>query len=167
MGIRIINDWKQRRKIPRLDNALAQARELGVSLKTISRCFGLDIEGIPDDGMPDDTGSPTANMADKTQSVPKKEQAQSPKNMPALQRLREEVGLTQAQLAKKIPDKSKKKTLHQSAISRWESGEDQPELTIPQIKALCRALGKTLDELPDDLGPPKPLLADNEDEEDL
>lgn len=77
--------------------------------------------------------------------------------MPVLRRLREEAGLTQAELAKQIPDKTRTKTLHQSVISRWESGEDEPELTIVQTKALCRALGKSLEELPDDFGPPKPL----------
>jgi len=67
-----------------------------------------------------------------------------------LRRLREEAGLTQAQLAKQIPDKSRTKTLTQSAISRWESGEDEPELTVFQMKAFCRALGKSLDDLPDE-----------------
>lgn len=76
--------------------------------------------------------------------------------MPALRRLREEAGLTQLELAKQIPDKTRTKTLTQAAISRWESGEDEPELTIMQTKALCRALGKSLEEIPDDLGPPKP-----------
>lgn len=83
--------------------------------------------------------------------MPKKRQ-QDPDNIPALRRLREEAGLTQAELAKLIPDKTRTKTLNQSAISRWESGEDEPELTIVQIKALCRALGKSLEELPDDFG---------------
>lgn len=86
--------------------------------------------------------------------MPKKKQSNSD-DIPALRRLREEAGLTQAELAKKIPDKTRVKTLTQQAISRWESGEDEPELTIPQIKALCRALGKSVEELPDDLGPPK------------
>jgi hypothetical protein len=36
-----------------------------------------------------------------------------------------------------------------------ETGKDEPELTIAQVKALCRALGKSLDELPEDFGPPK------------
>ena len=76
--------------------------------------------------------------------------------MPALRRLREEAGLTQSELAKLIPDKTRKKTLTQQAISRWESGEDEPELTIMQTKALCRALGKSLEEIPDDLGPLSP-----------
>lgn len=82
--------------------------------------------------------------------------------MPALQRLRDAAGLTQAQLAKQIPDKSRTKTLHQSVISRWETGEDEPELTIPQMKALCRALGKTLEELPDDMHRPMPSDDDSE-----
>ena len=72
------------------------------------------------------------------------------KHSSALRLLREEAGLTQAQLAKQIPDKSRTKTLTQSAISRWESGEDEPELTVFQMKAFCRALGKSLDDLPDE-----------------
>lgn len=89
------------------------------------------------------------------EKMPRK-RVQDPDKMPRLQILREAVGLSQTELAKRIPDKTGKKTLNQSAISRWESGEDRPELTIPQVKALCRALGKSLDELPDDFGPPKP-----------
>ena len=72
------------------------------------------------------------------------------KHFSILRRLREEAGLTQAQLAKQIPDKTRTKTLTQSAISRWESGEDEPELTVFQMKAFCRALGKSLDDLPDE-----------------
>jgi transcriptional regulator with XRE-family HTH domain len=61
--------------------------------------------------------------------------------------------LTQAELAKLIPDKTGNGTLSQRAVSAWERGEYQPELTIPQIKALCKALEVTLDELPDDVRP--------------
>ena len=86
---------------------------------------------------------------------------QNPEDMPALRRLRQEAGLTQSELAKLIPDKTRRKSLTQQAISRWESGEDEPELTIAQTKALCRALGKSLEEIPDDLGPPKPLPQPN------
>jgi putative transcriptional regulator len=75
--------------------------------------------------------------------------------MPALQILRETAGLTQEGLAKLIPDKTGTKTLTRQTVSNWERGLDQPELTIPQTKALCRALGKNLDELPDVLGPSK------------
>ncbi|MDF0551700.1 helix-turn-helix transcriptional regulator [Kamptonema sp. UHCC 0994] len=85
----------------------------------------------------------------------RKKQAQDAKQMPALQILREAAGLTQAALAKRIPDKTRTKTLNQSVISNWETGKDEPELTIAQVKALCQALGKNLNELPDDFGPPK------------
>jgi DNA-binding XRE family transcriptional regulator len=44
-----INSWVAKKKIPRLDNALALCRELGVSLKTLSQSLGLDTTGIPDD----------------------------------------------------------------------------------------------------------------------
>ncbi|MEQ8464434.1 helix-turn-helix transcriptional regulator [Coleofasciculus sp. E1-EBD-02] len=77
------------------------------------------------------------------------------KPVSVLQRFREEAGLTQAQLAKLIPDKTGRKTLSQRSVSKWETGQSQPELTISQTKALCRALGKSLDELPDNLGFPK------------
>jgi len=68
-----------------------------------------------------------------------------------LKQLRQQTGLTQAELARQIPDKSGNGTLSQRAVSAWERGEYQPELTIPQMKALCRALGVTLEELPDDM----------------
>lgn len=72
-----------------------------------------------------------------------------------LKRLRLQAGITQAELARRIPDKSGTKPISQRAVSAWERGEYQPELTIPQMKALCRALGVTLDELPDECGPPQ------------
>ncbi|MBH8564719.1 helix-turn-helix transcriptional regulator [Nostoc sp. CENA67] len=84
----------------------------------------------------------------------RKKKPENPEDMPALQRLREAAGLTQAELASRIPDKSRKKTLSRQVISGWERGEYEPELTIPQVKALCRALGKSLEDLPDDFGPP-------------
>lgn len=87
--------------------------------------------------------------------MPRKKQNSGLQAISALQRLREEAGLTQEQLAKQIPDKTGMKTISQRSISYWETGESKPELTVSQMKALCRALGKSLDELPDDLGPPK------------
>jgi transcriptional regulator with XRE-family HTH domain len=84
-----------------------------------------------------------------------RETPENPDDMPVLRRLREAAGLTQAELAKRIPDKTRAKTLNQSVISRWESGEDEPELTIPQMRALCKALGIAFEDLPDDFGPPK------------
>ncbi len=44
-----INSWVAKKKIPRLDNALVLCRELGVSLKTLSKSLGLNTDGIPDD----------------------------------------------------------------------------------------------------------------------
>lgn len=73
-----------------------------------------------------------------------------------LKELRLRVGLTQAELARQIPDKTGFGTLSQRAISAWERGEYQPELTIPQMKALCKALGVVLEELPNDFGPRSP-----------
>ena len=84
----------------------------------------------------------------------RKKQSENPDDMPVLRRLREAAGLTQSQLAGKIPDKTRTKTLNQSVISRWESGEDEPELTIPQMRALCSALGIPFENLPDDFGSP-------------
>mgnify|MGYP003623072105 CR=1 FL=1 len=84
----------------------------------------------------------------------RKKRPVNPEDMPPLQRLREAADLTQAQLASRIPDKSRTKTLSRQVISGWERGEYEPELTIPQTKALCRALGVSLDDLPDDFGPP-------------
>lgn len=54
----------------------------------------------------------------------------SEESMPALQILREAAGLTQAQLASRIPDKSRTRTLSRQVISGWERGEYEPELTI-------------------------------------
>lgn len=80
-------------------------------------------------------------------------QQKSEEPISPLKKLRLQAGLTQAELAKLIPDKTGAGTLSQRAISAWERGEYQPELTIPQMKALCKALGVTLDELPDDFRP--------------
>lgn len=66
------------------------------------------------------------------------------KNGYSLKRLREEANLSQEELARLI-DVSVK------SISRWETGRHEPTFTIRQVKALCKALGKPLDILPDDL----------------
>lgn len=44
-----INTWVAGRKVPRFDNAVALARELDVSLKTLAKAMRLDVSGIPDD----------------------------------------------------------------------------------------------------------------------
>lgn len=53
VGIRIIGDWESGRKIPRFDNAIALARELGVSLKVLARAMQINVEGVPDDELPE------------------------------------------------------------------------------------------------------------------
>jgi transcriptional regulator with XRE-family HTH domain len=42
-----------------------------------------------------------------------------------------------------------------SSISRWERGLAEPTMTVYQMKAFCKAVNKTLDELPDSLIPPQ------------
>ena len=63
----------------------------------------------------------------------------------ALKKLRERVGLSQEALARLIGVTSK-------TVSNWERGSNPASLTVPQMKALCRALDVTLDELPDRFG---------------
>ncbi|MBW4464720.1 MAG: helix-turn-helix domain-containing protein [Pegethrix bostrychoides GSE-TBD4-15B] len=63
-----------------------------------------------------------------------------------LKRLREATGLSQEALARLIGVTSK-------TVSNWERGTNPASLTVPQMKALCQALGVTLDELPDWFGP--------------
>lgn len=66
----------------------------------------------------------------------------SPEQQPTLRELRERVGLSQEGLARLIGVSSK-------TISNWERGIGAASLTVPQMKALCEALGVTLKELPD------------------
>jgi putative transcriptional regulator len=64
-------------------------------------------------------------------------------NQPTLKDLRKRAGLSQEALAR-ILDVSGK------TVSNWERGMSIASLTVPQMKALCDALGITLSELPDD-----------------
>lgn len=41
--------WGKGTRVPRLDNAIALAAELGVSLKTLSAALGQDVSRLPDD----------------------------------------------------------------------------------------------------------------------
>lgn len=54
VGIRIIGDWERGVRVPRFDNALSLARELGVSLKTLAKAMKLDTNKIPDDKLTND-----------------------------------------------------------------------------------------------------------------
>jgi putative transcriptional regulator len=60
-----------------------------------------------------------------------------------LKQLREQAGLSQEALARLVGVSSK-------TVSNWERGTNVASLTVPQMKALCEALGVTLNELPDD-----------------
>lgn len=60
-----------------------------------------------------------------------------------LKQLREQSGLSQEALARLVGVSSK-------TVSNWERGTNVASLTVPQMKALCEALGITLHELPDD-----------------
>lgn len=60
-----------------------------------------------------------------------------------LKQLREKAGLSQEALARVVGVSGK-------TVSNWERGMSVASLTVPQMKALCDALGVTLNELPDD-----------------
>ncbi|TVQ12681.1 MAG: XRE family transcriptional regulator [Leptolyngbya sp. DLM2.Bin27] len=64
-------------------------------------------------------------------------------NQSTLKDLRKRAGLSQEALAR-ILDVSGK------TVSNWERGMSVASLTVPQMKALCDALGVTLNELPND-----------------
>ena len=63
-----------------------------------------------------------------------------------LKQLREAVGLTQEELARRIGVSTK-------TISNWERGAYPATFNVPQIKALCRELRCSLEDLPDNFGP--------------
>lgn len=65
-----------------------------------------------------------------------------------LKKLREAAGLSQQELASRIG-------VAVSTLSRWERGKSPAMMTVRQMKLLLKELGKTLDELPDDFGPPQ------------
>jgi DNA-binding XRE family transcriptional regulator len=82
---------------------------------------------------------------------PKKGQPQETDS--PFKKLRLEAGLTQDDLVRLIG-------IANSTIRRWERGEAEPTMTVAQMKAFCKAVNKTLEELPDSLLPLK-----SEDEE--
>ena len=77
----------------------------------------------------------------------KKNTSGSQESESPLKKLREEAGLSQEGLARIIGVAS-------ATISRWERGATAM-LTVPQMKALCRVFGKSIEELPDEFGVPK------------
>lgn len=77
----------------------------------------------------------------------KKNKSGSEENESPLKKLREEAGLSQQELATRIG-------VAVATISRWERGAPAM-LTVPQMKALCKVFGKSIEELPDEFGVPK------------
>ncbi|NJL22165.1 MAG: helix-turn-helix transcriptional regulator [Leptolyngbyaceae cyanobacterium SM1_3_5] len=67
-----------------------------------------------------------------------------------LKKRREELGLTQRDVAVAVD-------ISVQTVSNWETGRYQEtKLTLTQIKALCRLLNWTLEDLPDDFRPSSP-----------
>jgi len=65
-----------------------------------------------------------------------------------LKMLRQQAGLTQAELARQLSNAGIK-PISERMIQDWEDGRQQPELSIPQCRVLCQALGVSIDELAD------------------
>ncbi|MBD2260802.1 helix-turn-helix transcriptional regulator [Pseudanabaena sp. FACHB-2040] len=64
-----------------------------------------------------------------------------------LKHRREELGLTQRDVAIAVD-------ISVQTVSNWETGRyKEAKLTLPQVKALCRLLQWSVEDLPDDLGP--------------
>lgn len=69
-------------------------------------------------------------------------------NESPLKRRREELGLSQREVASAI-------NVSVQTISNWETGRyKEAKLTLPQVKALCKIMRWAAEELPDDFGPP-------------
>ena len=49
VGIRIISDWENGKKIPKFDNAVSLASSLEVSLKTLAASMRMDVAKLPND----------------------------------------------------------------------------------------------------------------------
>jgi putative transcriptional regulator len=74
-------------------------------------------------------------------------EAQQPAKESPLKRRREELGLTQRDVAVAI-------NVSVQTVSNWETGRfKEVKVTLPQVKALCRVLKWSIDDLPDDFRP--------------
>ncbi|MEQ8998125.1 MAG: helix-turn-helix transcriptional regulator [Coleofasciculus sp. B1-GNL1-01] len=73
----------------------------------------------------------------------------------SLKQRREKLGLTQRDIALALG-----KTVQ--TISNWETGIYEPKMTPREVKALCRLLKWSLEDMPDEFGIPKSQSADNE-----
>ena len=69
-----------------------------------------------------------------------------------LKKRRDELGLTQRDVAVAVD-------VSVQTVSNWETGRYRgARLTLPQVKALCRVLQWSIEDLPDDLAPPREQL---------
>lgn len=74
-------------------------------------------------------------------------EVQEPEKESPLKKRRDELGLTQRDVAIAI-------NVSVQTVSNWETGRfKEVRLTLPQVKALCRALQWSIDDLPDDFRP--------------
>lgn len=46
---RRLSDWENKKAFPNLENTVALAKTLGVSLKQLCIALGIDVTGVPDD----------------------------------------------------------------------------------------------------------------------
>jgi len=165
VGIRIIGDWERGESIPRFDRAIALARELGVPLKTLARCMGLDVAKIPDD-------LPTWSLRliqvfVKTFTSwifrPMIEEDLQEKEKSPLRLLREQAGLTRPQVKEKIGISERRQ-------ADWELGKALPNaenilamanLYQVSLKTMFEVLGLDVTKIPDDLPSRSPSPNDN------
>ncbi|NEQ21317.1 MAG: helix-turn-helix transcriptional regulator [Microcoleus sp. SIO2G3] len=78
--------------------------------------------------------------------MPRPKKGQPQETDSPFKKLRLAAGLTQEDLVRLM-------SVSVSTIRRWEKGEAEPTMTVYQMKAFCKAVNKTLDELPDSLMP--------------
>ncbi|TAE14682.1 MULTISPECIES: helix-turn-helix domain-containing protein [unclassified Microcoleus] len=156
VGIRIIGDWERGEAIPRFDRVIALARELGVPLKTLARCMGLDVAKIPDDlqalsvlHLSTEVKKPESL---KQASCIREENSQEKEKSP-LRLLREQAGLTRPQVKQHIG-------VSERMQADWESGKSMPtvenvaalaNLYQVSLKTMFELLGLDVTKIPDDL----------------
>ncbi|NJR66205.1 MAG: helix-turn-helix transcriptional regulator [Leptolyngbyaceae cyanobacterium CRU_2_3] len=74
-------------------------------------------------------------------------EGQKPEKESPLKKRRDELGLTQRDVAVAV-------NISVQTISNWETGRfKEVRLSLPQIKALCRVLNWTIEDLPEDFRP--------------
>lgn len=77
--------------------------------------------------------------------MPKKKSQSIDNNFSPMRQIREEIGMTQAELAVALG-------MSYSTVSKAERGLTEPVFTIAQIKKLCKLTKKPIEDFPDFLG---------------